>query len=101
MSFNQHVEDVFREALFASVNGPFFLDWEFYTLFGLTRSEVSAVLEEWPAALDTKEGKLAIANAVNNLTGYPMRDKENWSKYLSVSPEELKEVYEQWCSIRN
>ena len=36
---------VIGECLRAAVNGPFFPDWEFSTLFGLTRDEVRAVAD--------------------------------------------------------
>ena len=35
---------VVRECLGATVEGPFFPDWEFQTLFGLERDEVRRIL---------------------------------------------------------
>lgn len=39
---------IIRGCLNATVNGPFFAEWEFHALFGLTRSEVEFVLAKWP-----------------------------------------------------
>ena len=37
-------QKVIYECLQASVNGSFFPDWEFHTLFGLTRDEVREII---------------------------------------------------------
>lgn len=71
---------VIAGCLNAAVHGPFFPEWEFHTLFGLTRAEVDTVLTNWPDLPDTAphgyESPLdfqeqAINNTMNNLLGYP------------------------------
>jgi hypothetical protein len=65
--------EVVRECLRAAVNGPFFPDWEFETLFGLDREEVRRVLLSWPTLNEADETVVpAINNSMNNLLGYPM-----------------------------
>ncbi len=61
----------------AAAEGPYFPDWEFHTLFGLTRAEVATVAKEWPGVTDEATTHLAINNALNNLLGYPhgMQDR--------------------------
>ena len=64
--------DVVRLAIDASVNGPHFPDWEFQTLFGITRAEAASVLARFPH-LDAGNqiDHLVVYNAIANLLGYP------------------------------
>jgi hypothetical protein len=63
--------EVVREVLRATVEGPFFPDWEFHALMGLERGEVRAVFAEWPAVVDRAIANVAVNNAFVNLLGYP------------------------------
>ena len=72
--------EVIAGCLAATVNGPFFPEWEFHTLFGLVRSEVAEVAAAWPSlprltpdwcASPEAFQRKAVNNAVNNLLGYP------------------------------
>ena len=47
--------ELVRQCLRAAVQGPFFPDWEFHTLFGLEREDVAAVLSRWPDLDDSRE----------------------------------------------
>ena len=38
---------ILNEVLRAAAYGPFFPDWEFHTLFGLDRSVVKAISDNW------------------------------------------------------
>ena len=55
----------------AASEGSLFPDWEFHTLFGLSRGEVRAVADGWPANAALPEVEVAVHNALANLTGYP------------------------------
>ena len=55
----------------AAADGPFFPDWEFETLFGLSRDEVRAAAEGWPANAARPEVEIAVYNSLANLNGYP------------------------------
>ena len=97
-----HISDsdkaVVGQALRAAVDGPFFPDWEFHTLFGLTRNEVRAVADAWPnVELNSADVSLAVNNALNNLLGYPHRQESVWSQWLSISSSELDELF---CRLR-
>lgn len=81
------------QALRAAVDGPFFPDWEFHTLFGLTRDEVRAVANAWPAIdLTNSNVVVAVSNALNNLLGYPHGQDSAWSNWISVEPREPDEL---------
>jgi hypothetical protein len=90
-------QKVVLECLRASTEGPFFPDQEFSTLFGLSRSEVRSVMDQWPVDDRSDEkAALAINNAINNLLGYPHDQEEAWSKYISGSREEVYAIFEKW-----
>jgi hypothetical protein len=85
---------IIGQALRASVDGPFFPDWEFHTLFGLERSAVRAIADAWPELTAPAENvTLAVNNSLNNLLGYPHRKEGVWSEWLSVDPRQLNELF--------
>ena len=88
---------VIADSLRASVEGPFFPDWEFATLFGLERVEVAEVLRAWPG-IDASDERvdLAVNNALGNLVGYPHGHERDWDCFLSVPPSRLLEVLKRW-----
>jgi hypothetical protein len=99
MSENITDEDVtvIRECLRAAVEGPFFPDWEFSTLIGgMSRGEVSTVLERWPDAANTESQDVAVNDVLNNLLGYPHEREDVWSDFISVGPSEVAEVLARW-----
>ncbi|MEM9033827.1 MAG: hypothetical protein AAGD18_04465 [Actinomycetota bacterium] len=62
-----------------AVDGPYFPDWEFATLMGMSREEMRALADAWPS--DPQSGEVeeplsaeqeaAGVSAANNLNGYP------------------------------
>lgn len=95
--FDEDEKRVLREALRAAAEGPFFPDWEFRTLFGLDRSTVATIAQAWPNIDESSdEVVLAINNSLVNLVGYPHGEKDQWSKYISVSREEVLRILEKW-----
>ena len=97
-NLDEREREVIRECLQAAVEGPFFPDWEFQTLFGLTRDDVKRVLQSWPDLNEADESVTrAINNSFNNLLGYPIPNKEEiWSKFMSVTGEELAVIFDKW-----
>jgi hypothetical protein len=95
---DEHELDVVRQCLQAAVEGPFFPDWEFETLFGLERDEVRRVLGSWPDIDETDQNVvIAINNAFNNLLGYPTPNKgEIWPRFISVGGMELARIFDKW-----
>ena len=85
------------ECLRASVEGPFFPDWEFHTLFGLDRREVAAIVAAVPNIDDSEERvSLAIHNAMGNLLGYPHGEAAAWRQFISVPEVEVKRIFDRW-----
>lgn len=96
--------EVVKDCLRAAVEGPFFPDWEFHTLFGLERAEVKSILKSWPNLNENDEAVvLAINNSFNNLLGYPHGLHDNWSDFIRVDSRELARIYMKWKgkSVRN
>lgn len=87
---------VVRECLTATVEGPFFPDWEFSLLFGLGREEVARVRERWPDKKCPKLQDVAVTNALNHLLFYPHRKWQVWGDFVSVEPEEVGNVLGRW-----
>ena len=74
---------IVKEALLAAAGGPFFPDWEFQTLFGLTREQVRRVASEWPLPnLPPDDVVLAVNNSLNWLLSYPHRMHDQWSDWI-------------------
>ncbi len=96
-NLSQDDRDVVRECLRAAVEGPFFPDWEFQTLFGLDRSEVRTVLGAWPNLDESNDSvRLAINNSFANLLGYPHGCESQWSQFISVSGRDVSRIYNLW-----
>jgi len=84
--------DVIRRAIDASVNGPHFPDWEFQTLFGVTRTEAAAVLVRFPHLQAGDEADyLTVYNAIANLLGYPHGGWQNLEA-RGLSAESIRAV---------
>ena len=96
-SLNDQEKQVVFECLRAAVEGPFFPDWEFPTLFGLERQEVARVLAAAPQIDDADEDvSLAINNTLGNLLHYPHGEVLAWSQFISVPESEVRRVFEKW-----
>jgi len=88
---------VIQECLKAAADGPFFPDWEFETLFGLTRAEVAAVAAACPAVdASAEEVGRAVIGALGHLTGYPHGEEKAWGRYISVSSSEVADLLRRW-----
>ena len=83
--------------LTAAVDGPFFPEWEFATLFGLSRAEARSVAHAWPE-VDPSNARvgLAVHNALNNLLGYPHGDIEAVERMVGATRDELNDLFQRW-----
>src|SRR3979409_1246734 len=89
--------EVVKGCLRAAVEGPFFPDWEFSTLFGLKRVEVKVILGSWSDLDDSDKSVVyAINGSFVNLLYYPHGHEDIWPQFIPISAEELGQIYEKW-----
>lgn len=100
---NKEEVDVVGQCLRASVYGPFFDDIEFQTLFGVSREEAKVVADQFSDVdeFDDSTGNnddawLVVNNAFANLLGYPHGKESSWSTFISVTPQQVRRIYEKW-----
>lgn len=79
----------------AAAMGPFFPDWEFETLFGLSRDQVKAVQMGWPENAAEEVTEMAVRNTLANLRGYPHGQEQQLGEMVSASPQRLAELTEK------
>ncbi|QTE31094.1 hypothetical protein [Pengzhenrongella sicca] len=91
-SLTDRDEGTLLACLRAAVEGPFFPDWEFHTLFGLDRDEVRAVLTSWPSCENPEDQFSAVNNAMNNLLGYPHGRDDVWPEFIPASRTEVDDL---------
>jgi hypothetical protein len=88
---NRTEMSIIGECLRAAVCGPFFPDWEFETLLGFSRAELSSFAERWPVETDGRAERIVIA-VLNTLVGYPHGHDHEWAEYVSVTPAVVEEI---------
>lgn len=94
---NEQERQAVFECLRATVEGPFFDDWEFHTLFGIHRAQVAKVLAAVPELDESDEiTSLAISGAMGQLLGYPHQQQEAWKRFISITPKQLSAIYDKW-----
>jgi hypothetical protein len=80
-----------KAAFRAAVDGEFFPDWEFATLFGISRLDMRAVAQEWPMNRADPTTEVAVFNALTNLVGYP-HNMENELAEFGLSVDAMRTV---------
>lgn len=95
-TLDSRVVEITKECLRAAADGPFFPDWEFQTLIGVDRKTVRRVHGAWPdQTVDDEDFSCAVVGSLNNLLGYPHGQESQWSKYISVEPEQIRLVLKE------
>jgi hypothetical protein len=86
-----------KQCLRAAAEGPFFPEWEFPTLFGISRQELSAIYNSWETIDERDENTvLAINNSMANLLCYPHDEENQWAEFISATPEEVERIFYKW-----
>jgi len=97
---SQEDVQIIRECLSAAEKEGFFPEWEFETLFGISRSKVSAVLAKWPDVdVYDPDVSAAIVGALNHLLGYPHAQDDLWNKYISVGPDGVRSTLDHLLAL--
>ena len=95
-----NAEDVLLigKCLKAAATGPFFPDWEFPTLFGLTREQMKAIAYGWPSNATDPDTGMAVRNTFSNLLGYPHRRESELELIASIN--QVEQVWQRLQSRR-
>ena len=98
--------DVLGACVRSAVNGPYFPDWEFHTLMGLSREEMAQVAHSWPALPSSAPSgyssasemqQTAIANSANWLLGYPHGfSRERLEEDVGYSLPDIARALARW-----
>ena len=104
MEPSSHMNDADSElvgrCLTAAVDGPFFPDWEFTTLFGLSREEARSVARAWPDVdLSNPQVWRTVHNVLNNLLGYPHGEIEAVERVVGAPHDELSALFQRWLVL--
>lgn len=87
-----------KRALRFCAEGPLFPEWEFQTLFGLSRNEVLSLSEFNSQAVISPELALAISGAINNLLHYPHGKLLLVQSQVAPS-EQLEKLSQAWSAL--
>jgi hypothetical protein len=81
-------KDTVRRALLAAADGPFFPDWEFETLFGVSRDQVRETARAIQTGLSSNEMQFRSVNqSLFMLTSYPIEQTQCLTDYQLDRPE--------------
>jgi hypothetical protein len=84
------------QCLRAAVEGPFFPDWEFQTLIGVSREEIQRLALSWPSRDADDAGTTnAVVGVLNNLIGYPHGEESAWASFIGVGPAAVSIILEK------
>src|SRR5215470_15299961 len=96
-SLSGEEREVLRRAMVAAAEGPYFPDWEFQTLFGVTRAEVSDVVRARPRLDESHDVfRQAINNALVHLIHYPHGQTVRLERELGVATARLEGIFAKW-----
>lgn len=80
-----------------------FLEHEFHTRLGVNEDDLKKIISDFPDIDDSKDdynGTIAINNCLNEVC-YGIDFSENdWSRWFTVSRNEIVETYKKWASLR-
>lgn len=88
------------ECLCAAEREELFPEWEFETLFGITRKQLSSVREKWPE-VDARHPDIgaALIGAMSHLLGYARVSDGSWGRYISVPPDAVESTLKKLLSL--
>lgn len=88
------------QCLRAAVDGPFFPEWEFETLIGVTREELKDLAADWRSHRVSEQTSDAVVSVLNNLVGYPHGEELVWNSFISVTPAVASTLLEKVLAQR-
>jgi hypothetical protein len=72
------------------VDKDVFEEWEFETLFGVSRDLYLEIFKSWPnVCINNHRTTNMLINAMNHSLGYPWGDEEKWKMHFSATPDDV------------
>jgi|GEM_PF-5862702 len=95
-TLSKHEQKIIFECLCAAEKENFFSIWDFETLFGIYRNQLSAVRAAWPE-VDMQDAVVsaAVMGALNQLLYYPHGQDAIWDQYISVQPKVVQLILDK------
>jgi len=88
--------EIIRRSLKATVEGSFFPDREFHTLFGVDRAIVRTVYEAWSRqTVSDDEFVCAVKGSLNHLWGYPHDKADELAAYMPEGAGALQAILDR------
>src|SRR3954447_24759420 len=84
--------EIIGRLLVEVVGGPYFPEWEFQTLFGLTRFEVRNVADIWPHTTDPDRAADVVIQSLSQLRGYPHGQDARLQERLGLDDRGLEQL---------
>lgn len=91
-ALSEHEREIISQCLRAAVEGPFFPEWEFQTLVGVSREEISSLCTRWQASVNDHDDQDVVLNVLNNLIGYPHGHETEWRAHIDAGPDEVSSI---------
>jgi hypothetical protein len=88
--------DIVRRAMIAAADGEFFPEWEFHTLFGVTRIELRDAIARFPA-LDGEADFCSVNNSLLWLVAYPHKRDDDLNA-RNLDAETLVALHKKFLS---
>jgi hypothetical protein len=79
----------------AAACGPFFPDWEFDILFGLSRGDLEYVAEGWPGNAESQDIASIVRATLGNLWSYPHSGDQELARLIGAPTERIKELLDK------
>lgn len=90
-NLSKNEQEIILDFLKTAERVDVFEDWEFDSLFGISRKQLSDVREKWPNVSGAdKNVCAAVIGSINNLLGYSGLKNDEWAKNIRINPSEAQ-----------
>lgn len=91
-ALTEHEREIVSQCLRAAVEGPFFPEWEFQTLMGVSREEISGLRTRWQASVIDHDDEDVVRNVLNHLIGYPHGHETEWRAHIDAGLDAVSSI---------
>ena len=85
--------EIIKNCLIFSEDERLFPEWEFETLFGISREQFRAISRDLPAVdSESQNVEMAVIGCLNHILGYLHMSDKDWKKNFSFSHDQLLRI---------